>query len=139
MFEFSRSARWERDVAIQESFNRVVDLARDLGHPELKKALMEVREELKALIAENQRLREEQKSLKALVEKSDDGGSAARKVKFERGAYWRIEEEGTLRGPMCRRCWESKQDLHPLVQQMQSFFMCPDCGFVARLPGVRPA
>jgi hypothetical protein len=126
-------------VTAIESFNKVVDLARDLGDPGLKKALMDFRDELKALIVENQRLRDQYDGLLAQLQKKGMGPPATRSVKFERGAYWLVDDDGILRGPMCRKCWESKQELHRCNQQMQYFFMCSQCGTVARLPGVKPA
>lgn len=126
-------------MEVIERFNKVVDLARDLGDPSLKQALIDVRAELKKLLTENQRLKEEVRTLRESLDNRARAASRENRVKFERGAYWLMEENGVLRGPMCRRCWESKQALERLGQQTPFFYTCSKCGAVARLPGVRPA
>lgn len=124
-------------MAVIDSFNQVVEIARAIGDPSLKKALIEVRAEIKELLEENRQLRERNRTLSAQLNEKGDQGPPKKSVKFERGAYWLVDADQVLRGPMCRRCWETKQELHRTVQQVQYFFTCPQCGDVARLPGVR--
>lgn len=133
-------------MAITDSFNSVVDIAKSLGDATLKKALMDVRDQLKQLLQEHQRLQEENKALqsenrilRAQVPKGPTEPPPKHRIKYERGAVWLVDDDGILRGPMCPKCWESKQELHRALKQMQHYFICTECGTVANLPGVKPA
>ncbi len=126
-------------VSVIESFNEVVEIARSLGHAELKRALRAVREELKVLLDEMKELREQNRELLTRLEAEGKTIAPKRSVKFEHGTYWQVDDAGIMRGPMCAKCWESRQELHRCMKQMQYFFMCSKCGAVARLPGVKPA
>jgi regulator of replication initiation timing len=133
-------------MAVIDRFNTVVDIAKSLGDSDLKKALIEVRDELKALLQEHQRLqeenqalREENRILRAQIPKAPTEPPPKHRVKYERGAVWLVDDDGILRGPMCVKCWETKQEMHRALKQMQHFFMCTECGTVTNLPGVKPA
>jgi regulator of replication initiation timing len=126
-------------VSAVDRFNRVVDIAKKLGDVELKQALMEIRKDLQQLLAENQKLRVEVRKLREELYPEEKPHKPKGEVRFERGAYWLVEDDGQKRGPMCTGCWETRQHLHRLLRQMQDFFMCPECGTVMRLPGVEPS
>lgn len=100
----------------------------------INRKLRGLSKKIQNIFVENEKLREENKNIKHLIDNSvlSEKKKIKNSLKFEDNTYYRIDKAGkVLDGPFCSNCWDKDGKLIRLHESKKDYFKkeiwCPAC------------
>ena len=109
-------------MGLLDNIKSIASTVQKIGNIELYRQILDLQSEAMGLLEQKAALEEENRSLREKLQVRSE-------LKFEHNAYWRRDpESGSEEGPYCSNCWDTRQSLVRLHQQLDpNYVECPTC------------
>jgi hypothetical protein len=102
-----------------QDFKDIYELLKKFADVEMQEKFMAIREE-------NVELREENLTLKTQNKELEDKLRTRERLVFDGSVYWLKEQDGSMDGPYCQRCYDDRDKLIRL-QDSDNLWCCHRC------------
>ena len=113
-------------MGVIETMKDIGVLVQKLDNMDLVKRLVELQEQIYAVVSENRDVKEENRALREKL-------NTREQLVFRKNAYWKGDE-----GPFCSRCFDAEGALVRMHTRAEFNPQCPKCATVAAEPDEPP-